>query len=164
MIEDITRGSIRKPQAAQALEEIIRNEESISGRMVYGYPVSTEDGVTFTVDAVIVSGQGLVTVIDLVQEDDPGDYGNRQDRAFNLVKCKLQMDRRLTRKRTLLADIQTVTFWTKADRDDESDPERPVIGPGGILDFIRSHQAREHEDLDPEVVMDAVMFIGRYEW
>ena len=164
MIEDITRGSIRKPQAAQALEEIIRNEEAISGRMVYGYPVSTEDGVTFTVDAVLVSGQGLVTVIDLVQEDDPGDYGNRQDRAFNLVKCKLQMDRRLTRKRTLLADIQTVTFWTQADRDDESDPERPVIGPGGILDFIRRHQAREHEDLDPEVVMDAVMFIGRYEW
>ena len=164
MIENITRGSIRKPQAAQALEEIIRNDESISGRMVYGCPVSTENDITFTVDAVIVSDRGLVTVIDLVQEDDPGDYGDRQDRAFNLVKCKLQMDRRLTRKRTLLADIQTVTFRTQADRDDESDPERPVVGPSGILDFIQRHQAREHEDLDPEVVMDAVMFMGRYEW
>ena len=164
MIEDITRGSIRKPQAAQALEEIIRNEESISGKMVYGYPVSTEDGVTFAVDAVIVSDRGLLTVIDLAQEDDPGDYGDRQDRAYNLVKCKLQMDPRLTRKRTLLVDLQTVTFWTKSDQDDESDPERPVVGPGGILDFIQSHQAREQEDLDPKVVMDAVMFMGRYEW
>ena len=163
MIEDITQGSIRKPKAAQVLEEIIRNKESISGRMVYGYPVSTEDGVTFTVDAVIVSGQGLVTVIDLVQEDDPGDYGNRQDRAFNLVKCKLQMDPRLTRKRNLLVDLQTVTFWTKSDQDDESDPERPIVGPDGILDFIRRHQAREQENLNPEVVMNAVMFMGRYE-
>ena len=57
-----------------------------------------------------------------------------------------------------------MTFWTQADREDESDPERPIVGPGGILDFIQRHQAREHEDLDPEVVMDAVMFMGRYEW
>ena len=85
MIEDITRGSVRKPQATQALEEIIRNEESISGKMVYGYPVSTEDGVTFAVDAVIVSDRGMLTVIDLTQEDDPGDYEDRQDRAYKLV-------------------------------------------------------------------------------
>ena len=163
MIEEIIRGSIRKPQAAQALEKIIRNEESISGKMLYGYPVSTEDGVTFQVDAVIVSDRGLPTVIDLVQEDDPGDYGDRQDHAYNLVKCKLQMDPRLTRKRTLLVDLQTVTFWTQSDQDDESDPERPIVGPAGILDFIGRHQAREQEDLDPEVVMNAVMFMGRYE-
>ena len=163
MIDSITRGIIRAPQAARALEEALAGQGSISGSMIFGYPVSASN-TPVHVDAVIVSDQGAVTVIDLTQEDSPGDYRQRQDQAFNLVHGKLMADCRLVTGRVLQPHVQTVTLWTQARQDNLFDHECPLVTPDGILKFIQGHQARDQEPVDPRTVLEAIMFMGRYEW
>ena len=55
MIHRIIRGINHKPRATRALEEIVRKTDSLSGELIYGYPLTgTEDGV-FAADTVLVS-------------------------------------------------------------------------------------------------------------
>ena len=164
MIHNITRGIIRTPQAALALEAAVSDQDSVSGSIIFGYPTFTDQDSRVSVDALIVSDNGAVTVFDLVQDDHPGNYRKRQDQAFNLVHSKLMADSRLTRGRVLLPHIQTVTLWTQAGQDNLSDTECPLVTPSGILAFVQSHQAQEREPVDPFIVMEAIMFMGRYEW
>ena len=164
MITEFTRGRITNQETARALEDIIGKDPGVSGRMVYGYPLIVADDRVTPVDAVLVSDTGHVTVFDLAQGPDPGSWGDRQDRAWNIIRSKLGARRELTRRRDIIVPVQTVTFWPEAPGDDGSDPERPLMGPNSILDFVRERQAQPHEDVDPQAVMDAIMFVGEYEW
>ena len=164
MIDNIIRGKIEKQEAAHTLEKLIRYSQHVSGELLYGAPFFKDDHGLFTVDAVLVSDRGQVTVLDLVENQHPGDYVDRQDHAYNLVRAQLANKRQLTRRRDIIVPVQTVTFSTKARQDDLSDPEHPVISPGGILHFISHHQSQDRQTLDPTVVMDAIMHLGTYEW
>ena len=95
MIHCIIRGINHKTEATRALEEIVGKADSLSGELIYGYPLTgTEDGV-FAVDAVLVSDLGQVAVIDLAEGREAGEYWERQDRGFNLILGLLRMNREL---------------------------------------------------------------------
>ena len=91
------------------MEEIVRKTDSLSGDLIYGYPLTgTEDGV-FAADAVLVSDQGQTAIIDLAEGREPGEYWERQDRGFKLIVGRLQMNRELMEGRRLRVHTLTRT-------------------------------------------------------
>ena len=157
MIHCIIRGINHKPEATSALEEIVGKADSLSGELIYGYPLTgTEDGV-FTVDAVLVSDEGQVAVIDLAEGREAGEYRKRQDRGFNLIVSLLRMNQDLMEGRRLRVHIQTLTFGPELDSGDETDPEHPVVTGETLLEALERYQAEQETEVDPDTVLSAVM-------
>ena len=157
MIRSITRGINHKPEATRAFEEIVGGADALSGEMIYGYPLAgMEDGV-FTIDAVLVSDQGQVVVMDLVEGREAGAYQERQDRGFNLILGLLGMNRELMEGRRLRVHIQTLTFGPELESGDETDPERPVVTGETLLEALERCQAKQETGVNPDVVLSEVL-------
>ena len=161
MIHCIIRGINHKPEATRALEEIIGKADSLSGELVYGYPLTGTENGLFTVDAVLVSDEGQVAVIDLAQGRDAGEYRERQDRGFNLIVRLLRMDGELMEGRRLRVHIQTLTFGPELDSGDETDPEHPVVTGETLLEALERCQAEQETGVDPNTVLSDVLMTAR---
>ena len=161
MIRNIIRGINQKPEATRALEEIIGRADSLSGAMIYGYPLTgTEDGV-FTVDAVLVSDEGQVTVIDLAEGREADEYREKQDRGFNLIVSRLRMNRELMEGRRLRVHIQTLTFGPELESVDKTDPEHPVVTKETLLEALERYQAEQEPGVNPDTVLSEVLITTR---
>ncbi len=161
MIHCIIRGINHKPQATRALEEIAGKADSLSGELIYGYPLTgTEDGV-FTVDAVLVSDLGQVAVIDLAEGREAGEYRERQDRGFNLIVRLLGANRELMKGRRLRVHVQTLTFGPELEFSDETDPEHPVVTGETLLEALERCQAEQETGVDPNTVLSEVLMTTR---
>ncbi len=157
MIHHIVRGINHKPEATKALEEIIGKADSLSGELIYGYPFTgTKDGV-FTVDALLVSDQGQVAIIDLAKGREPGEHQERQDQGFNLIVRLLQMNRDLMDGRRLRVHLQTLTFGPELAAGDETDPEHPVVTGENLLRLLELCQAEQEAGVDPDTVLSEVL-------
>ena len=157
MIHRIIRGINHKPGATRALEDIVRKTDSLSGELIYGYPLTgTEDGV-FAAAAVLVSDQGQTAIIDLAEGRKLGEYRERQDRGFNLIVCRLQMNRELMEGRRLRVHTLTLTFGPELETGDETDPEQPVITKKGLLRFLGRLPAFQEAGVDPDTVLSEVL-------
>ena len=162
-ITDTLWGGIKKPGAARMLRELLDGSEEITGRLIFGWPVGRNlpgKKGAFACDAVLISDQGQVTVIDLAEDAGPGlpdNYRERQDHACNIVRGLLTSRAGLVKGRTPKALPQTVTFAPEADRTDPSHPETPLVNRSGLVRKVLEFQARPPEDVDPQDVVKAVM-------
>lgn len=144
-------GHARLPEATAALRQLCLRSE-LTGTLLTGYPVG--------VDAVLVSNKGQVTVIDLVQGPDPGDYRERQDQAFVAVDRLLRMNPRFMAGRTSRITIQTITMATGVLRPDLNDQEHPLANTATIVRALQGFQdtlAPEGDGIDHDSVLDRII-------
>ena len=163
-IQDTSYGIIKSPQAAEVLSSTLRSSPDITGRLIFGWPIGPNipgQKGSFSCDAVLVSGQGQVTVIDFAQEADPlssSEYRDRQDQAFNLVLAHLNAEPALMDRRESQVVPQTVTLAPLADRTDPDNPEIPLVnGQDLIRKLLEFQQTPPARNVDPETVYDAIM-------
>ena len=155
------RGAVRKPQAARAFEELVLQAPAVSGEVIYGFPLNGAPGEgIFAVDAVLVSPQGQVTVIDLVETAHPGDYRNRQDQAFTAVDRKLRTQTSLMNRRTPRIQVQTASFGSLVPESDLADPEHPLLNRETLVSTLEGFQANPPEGVTPAEVINVILAIN----
>ena len=99
-------GIIKKARAARILKETLDASQEIGGQLIFGWPVGPNlDGQkgSFSCDAVLISDQAQVTVIDLAEDADLGLLGNYQERqhhAHNIVRSSIIRTPGLVDRRT----------------------------------------------------------------
>ena len=153
------RGAVRKPQAARAFEDLVLQAPAVAGEVIYGFPLNGAPGRgIFAVDAVLVSPQGQVTVIDLVETAHPGDYRNRQDQAFTAVDRKLRAQTSLMNRRTPMVQVQTASFAPLVPISDLADPEHPLLNRETLVSALEGFQADPPEGVTQAQVLDAILY------
>ena len=155
------RGAVRKPQAARGFEDLVLQAPAITGEVIYGFPLNGTPGEgIFTVDAVLVSPQGQVTVIDFVETAHPGDYRNRQDQAFTAVDRKLRAQTSLMNRRTPRVQVQTASFAPGIAESDLADPEHPLLNRETLVSALEGFQANPPEGVTQAQVLDAILYVN----
>ncbi|QKS82867.1 DEAD/DEAH box helicase [Pseudomonas bijieensis] len=107
---EFTRGTNGKPVASAALEETLSHIIGLDGSCFFGYPlIATPEG-KFFVDATFLNPDKGVILFDIVEGQDVGAYGERQDDLVNKIESKLRLHKDLMRGRILLPQLHVVTF------------------------------------------------------
>ena len=107
----IVQGTSEKPASSQALANFFSESESYEGDLFIGYPiVGTPADGRYAIDALFVSPQHGIVIFDLIDGNEPGDFGARQDDAANKLEAKLRAHRELVARRDLLVPISTISF------------------------------------------------------
>ena len=103
-------GSTDKPMSSRQLADVLATSEGLEGTLYIGYPIiGTPDG-SFPIDALFLSPQKGVILIDLVEGRALADLAKRQDEAYNKLHAKLLQHQSLIRRRDLQVRPQTLTF------------------------------------------------------
>ena len=110
MSVDIVRGTSRKPVSSEALVEIVSQQSAWSGRLFIGYPISSTSEGLQMIDALLVSADMGVVVIDLIEGHETSDYGVRQDDRANKLEARLKVHQELMQRRDLMVPIHTISF------------------------------------------------------
>ena len=152
MITEFWRGTHRHPKAAIAFENLVKMSPNLTGQVIYRYPTGPTANGTFTVDAVIVSDQGQITVVDFTEDTHPGDHQKRQDNGFNLVESKVRLHNNLRNGRVSKVIPQTITFGPHITSTDETDPEHPVANTTNLIRLLETYQHTPPKDVDPAIV------------
>ena len=88
----IVRGTNRKPVASEELVRLLSGQTSLSGQLFVGYPIiGTAEG-PHIVDALLVSKDIGVAVINLIEGMDAEGYESSQDDSVNKLESKLKLD------------------------------------------------------------------------
>ena len=153
MIAEVTLGSTRNAELRDRMVGILKREERLTGHLVTGWPLYRTGCRVRSIDATLISDTGQVTLLDVVENQDPGSYRERQDDAHNQARCELQMERGLMDGRRPRFTIQTVTYAPLSGREDRSDPERPIVSsPAALLEIILDAQRSMAGTADPGLV------------
>ena len=114
MAVSIISGTNDKPAASQALAEIVRGCQNLSGKLFIGFPVIGTYQGRRLIDALWASENVGFVAFDLVEGTDPYGYSERQDNFAAAIESKLRsrpdLVRRSGRQRNLLVPVHTVTF------------------------------------------------------
>ena len=148
----VIQGVPRHPQPAARLRANLEDSE-LDGTLIIGYPVR--------VDAVLISGQGHVTVFHLDPEgtEDPVDG---QDQAWTRIDRLLRLKAELRRGRHPLVVPQSLTInYSLGARPDLTDAEHPVATPETVLDVLRAFHRRTPPDPSPahDAIVDQILWI-----
>lgn len=156
-------GVIKKARAARILKETLDASQEIGGQLIFGWPVGpTLDGQkgSFSCDAVLISDQGQVTVIDLAEDADLGLLGNYQERqhhAHNIVRSCITSTPGLVDRRTPRVLPQTLTFAPEAGQVDPDHPETPLVNRTDLARKLAELQADAPQGVPPETVLEAIL-------
>ena len=152
-------GSVRMPLATRSLHQLLNASPDITGQLIAGWPIIPPQPGQKAGNAVIVSSQGQVTSVDLVDGLDPGapdQYRDRQDRAFNILTSHLDLNPKLMHGRTTRVPVHTVTFTPESDRTDPGQPECPLVNTNNLVSKILEFQASPPWGVSPTEVLNAV--------
>ena len=110
MAIDIVQGISRKPVASQDLIKIMSSQKKLSGQLFIGYPViATPDGPHW-IDALLVLQNKGIVLFDLIDGENAGHYGQRQDDSANRLEARLRVHSELMEGRSLRIPIHTISF------------------------------------------------------
>ncbi len=148
--------SVKNPQAHHDLVRIVLTEPALEGDMIIGYPLSSTSDTVTGMDAASISPSGQVTIIDIVDRENPGEYRTRQDDAFLSLQSRFHMRKDLMDRRRCLAPIQTVTFGPDLPEENAEDPEHPLCNGNGIAAVLARVQRDMRGEANPEAVLEAM--------
>ena len=162
MSVEIVRGTNQKPVSSDALVEIVSKQTVMSGQLFIGYPIiSTSEG-RYLIDALLVSVDRGIIIFDLIEGQDPSDYGIRQDDSANKLEARLKAHRELMQRRELMVPIHTVSFAPAIKNpDSRSNREYPLANSSSLLQELNKFTWQCHHDLDVyEKVLSAIESIS----
>ena len=162
-VKMLTHGDHRCKQAATDLTEALLTSHDPMGGLITAWPIGRNTkGLkgAFACDAVLVSPQGNITVIDLTEETNPNpeDYTERQNKAYNIVMARLMSKTSLTHRRQCRVSVHTVTFAPNAARTDQNHPETPLVNKEDLLHkLLELQQTPQDPGVDTEEVHKAIL-------
>ncbi len=106
---EIVKGITKKPVASGTLVQCI-SSLSLNGFLYIGHPtIPTTEG-PYTMDALLISKEIGIVIIDLIEGETEQDYDLRQDDSANKLESLLRTTSELMRGRDLLIPVQTISF------------------------------------------------------
>ncbi len=138
MIE-IIRGVIKKQGASSLLDSAFQSMD-YNGMLFLGYPLID---LGTAIDALFISKEFGVIIFDLVEGTE---YSNRvdiQDELFNMLQANLLKNKLLTNKRTLLVDIEVISFAPGCKRTDDL----CVYEQADLQPFLEKQKRWEHPEI-----------------
>jgi len=148
----IITGTTNKPTSSDILKEYFRNNTSLNGYLYVGYPIiGTADGA-FPIDALWISPEKGVVIINLIEGKDIVDYAESQDDSANKVEAKLKSYKQLVNKRKLCVDINVITFAPALSRISEIDEGYPICNNSEGLTELLSEFSWDHPQYYEDVI------------
>ena len=154
-ITTFTRGKNQNPCATKAFERILTTTPELNGEVIYGYPFRRTPSGIHIVDAILVSDSGHVTVVDLVEGHELGQYQERQDASYNLVDLRLRQNPAFRYRRTLIVPLQTISYGPNLQTPDH-DQEHPVATSDTLATTLLSYQ--RSLETQPERTREDIVF------
>jgi superfamily I DNA and RNA helicase len=114
----IIRGTNDKPVSSQSLAEYFANDVGYTGHLFVGYPIIGTSEGKHPIDALLVSPEKGIVIFDLIEGNDLGEYGIRQDDSANKLEARLKTHRELMRRRDLLVPINTISVAPAVSKKD----------------------------------------------
>ena len=148
----VIHGHARNPEVTNTLRTLLESSE-IPGTLIIGYPP--------TVDAVLVSKAGHVTVFHLPATNTEGAY-EAQDMAWIRIDSILRRKPEFRHRRESILAVQSITLTTaKGATDDQNDPDHPVATPDTVLNHIRAFHQRPPPapPADHDTVVDQILWM-----
>ena len=121
----VIRGASEKYASTQSLSEYFETRTDIDGLLYLGYPIIGSIEGALNIDAMLISKQHGVVIIDLCEGVTVEDREDIRDDLYNKVKAKLADYKVLHKKRDLMVNISVVTYasgW-KSITEDEKDED-----------------------------------------
>lgn len=123
---EIVQGTNQKPASSGQLVKLLSGDTGLSGQLFVGYPIIGTTEGPYIIDALLVSLQSGVTIINLVEGRDVDEHESLQDDSVNKLESKLKLHRNLLQRRDLLIPIHVISFIpalnNPADYDTEDYP------------------------------------------
>ena len=107
---DVIQGTNQKPVSSKELANLLSQRPDLSGQLFIGYPIIGTSEGPHVIDALLVSDDKGVVILDLIEGTDTTNYEVRQDDSANKLEARLRLHRELVRRRDLLVPIHTVSF------------------------------------------------------
>ena len=152
----ILRGSNGKPASSQALASAIASCPNATGQLFIGYPIIRASDGPRSIDALLVSPDRGIVVFDLIEGDEPGDYGSRQDDAANMLEARLKMHRGLLRRRDLRIPIHTLSFTSGPFVPPGADDDYPVVTSDSLKTKLDDFRWNDTDRRLYEVALSAI--------
>ena len=150
-VELTVYGSVTKTQMTNALKSLIARSQRLTGALLIAYPVY--------VDAVLVSDQGQVTVIDLMDSKSKAESQERQDRAFWAVDRLLRMNQKLMNGRTPKIAVQTVSICAGIQQTQPNHTDHPLVSLNTAMAKLEQFQEKAPEGITGTDVVEQIMWM-----
>lgn len=118
---NIIRGAADKYASTKSLVEFFQGRHDIEGTLYLGYPIIGSVDGAINIDAMLISKQHGVVIIDLVESVE---YQNRldiQDELFNKAEAKLRDYSSLKDRRKFMVEINAITYASGWRTDGNTD-------------------------------------------
>ena len=154
---EIVRGTNRKPASSGELVELLSSEVGLSGQLFVGYPiVGTAEG-PYIIDALLVSKDIGLTIINLIEGTDVIGYESSQDDSINKLESKLKLHRELVERRQLLIPLHAISFAPAVSQPDEHfTADYPIANSGTLLEKLKGFQWPEPEHSIYEATLSVI--------
>ena len=96
--------------ASEKLVRILRETPRLTGQLYIGFPIVRSSEAAHPIDALLLFQDGSLLLFDLVDGQEPGDYRQRQDDAYNWMEARLKLHSSLVDKRKLRITINTISY------------------------------------------------------
>ena len=107
---EVIQGTNQKPVSSTQLARLLSQQTDLSGQLFIGYPIIGTSEGPHVIDALLVSNDKGLVILDLIEGTDTTNYETRQDDSANKLEARLRLHRALVRRRDLLVPIHTVSF------------------------------------------------------
>ena len=136
-VMEIIRGPTTSPGSTAGLIDIVKNSFADEEGVLYiGYPVLSSADAIISIDALFISRTNGVIAIDLVEEKDAGNYGERQDEFASLLVSKFIQHKVLRKGVVLLAEPRTLTYAPLLNSYEDKENHR-LVNNDDIVHKIR---------------------------
>ena len=97
----VVRGATDKLVSSTCLIDLLSKQDALRGKLFVGFPIIKTGQGPRTIDAVLVSPDRGIVIIDLIEGSSLGDFPQRQDDAANALESRLRLHRALLNRRSL---------------------------------------------------------------
>lgn len=130
-------GATRKPVSSKQLESVLASQAQLQGNLYIGYPIIGTPEGAFPIDALLVSPETGLLVVNLVEGKDLSGFQEAQDDSFTKIRAKLLQHKALIAHRDLTVPIAVVTFAPAINRSSlPTAAEYPVCNSDTLPDFL----------------------------
>ena len=135
---EVVNGTNQKPVSSEVLVSLLSKQDVLSGQLFVGYPIIGTSEGPHIIDALLVSKEIGITVINLVEGNDIGGYDILQDDSVNRLESKLKLHRDLMERRELLIPINVISFAPGIARlEEQSIEDYPLANSETLLQRLR---------------------------
>ncbi len=117
----VVRGATDKLVSSTCLIDLLSKQDALRGKLFVGFPIVQTGQGPRPLDAVLVSPDRGIVIIDLIEGSSLGDFPQRQDDAANALESRLRLHRALLNRRSLKIEISTLSFAPTLPKDVSND-------------------------------------------